>query len=145
MKSKGYVYISIFGESFDPDKFQKRIGGKLGGSVKAYKSPPIGLSPLIKTWWESRNYDLSDSAHQFHEELASDVLSKIGPSLPRGRGKEVIVSVVIVSYAQTIREAHGIYISTELVRQLNELGADLEYDISRRIKTKKASASRDHN
>ncbi len=145
MKSKGYVYISIYGETFDPDKFQKRMGGKLGGSVKAYKSPPIGLSPSIRARWQSQIYDLSDSTYQFHEELASDVLSKIGPSLPRGRGKEVIVSVRIVILAQTIRDVHGIYISPELVRQLYELGAELDSDISRRIKTKKASVSRDPN
>ena len=127
----GYVYISIWGDGFDPASFCSSISVKASrGEVRQYRRPPVGASAT--SYWKSEKREFCEQEHQvFAEDVLIGLLKDLRPWLPKADGKQVSLSAHIVRFASKLADVRGNFVSRELVHLLDDFGADLDYDIVR--------------
>jgi hypothetical protein len=116
---QSYAYLHIGGIAFEPDSFAKTFGWELGGVRVIHKRGP----PSWKT--EKRFVPRGE----FPEDALLKLIKDLRPILDRITNHGGLdIGATIVGFREGDRAGPGLYLSTELVKALADLGASLDYD-----------------
>lgn len=124
------TYISLQGEGFNPHEFQSQGGEAVGGQIRRRKQVTASHGSDAEYWVSAIVFSQSES---IGDDLKS-VLAQVTPLL-----KAVPQSAALRAYAHVVVEFEpgdeppGLFFSGEVIRLLNEAGAELDIDAVPRI------------
>ena len=128
LSSKDYVLIQISGPDFEPHRFMEEFGEVVGGAFGVSKTIKDASVVTSVTKWNSNK--ICVPAGEFAEVVLLDLIRELSPTLRRFCDKPgVKIATVIVHQYEGDQPSKGLYISRELVKALDELGADLDFDV----------------
>lgn len=117
-----YVYLKVLGEAFDFDRFNSELNTDLKGIVKETKNTK-------EKYWESNRIEVLKG---YPEDHLYDLLKLYAGQLT-SINCEKRVFAEIVMYCSDLDSLRGVYLPTELIKLLSELGAEVDIDIVREL------------
>ena len=127
--SPSYVYVTIDGEEFHPETFDRGLVDTAKGEVRAYRHPPYGRSATIKDYWKSQARCVPIG--EFPEQTLLSLLAGLAPHLPKADGKAIVMTAYVVQHAKRLDDVRGVHLPRDLIAVLNKLGAHLELVVER--------------
>ena len=121
-----YAYVRVEGESFDPDKLNHDIQGKLQGSIaqRKHSGAPIGKVPL--RFWKSKEQIL-DPKHP--ESDLKILLKNFKAAIDNvSLDKSAYINVEFVVQYSEFEEPRGFFFDAETLKLLADIGAQLDID-----------------
>jgi hypothetical protein len=119
----GYAYLIVTGTKFDPLKFLAEVRS---GSLYIVRAPKLPTGNRVDGWRSDKVYIGSDLDYNlaimnlvamFQNNLAGVV-----------KNFDALVSIQAVHKREPGGDPRGMFLSTQLIRTLAELGADLDFD-----------------
>lgn len=123
------VYLSLEGSHFNPIKFNDSLDEKKIGQVvqrKKISSNAIKLN-VSEFYWESKVYEVTDVCYP--EDKLLDLIKSLTSEIKAlSEKQEVKASANIVAYLKGSDPPRGFYFSSDLVKALALLNAEINID-----------------
>jgi hypothetical protein len=123
------VYLSLEGSHFNPTEFNNSLDEKKVGQVgqrKKISSNAIKLN-VREFYWKSKVYEVVDVGYP--EDYLLDLIKSLTSEIKAlSEKQEVKVSANIVAYSKESDPTRGFYFSSDLVKALALLNAEINID-----------------